>query len=187
MQIQLAFELSPWDKRSIFWRFDDGQHQRRPLYSFFVVWNVESGARGSIQLVLGVSLVPVDSAHVNSPMTIVSLSPHRSLPLSCLLRTLIDYIEKNESRQSRNRLTTSDRLAFQASFIKFLLIDHEFDNFSDWLARDREKAAPANTDYYNENNNNNKQIIAAFNRRHTQTNNPDRRDLLLNYYIATWK
>lgn len=108
--------------------------------SFSVVWNVESGARGSIQLLaLGVSLVPGSTLPMRILLlpvrvsAIVSLLPESSLK-SCLLRTLNSY-HRGKTSPAKIRigldLQPSDRLAFQASFIEFLLIDHEFDIFSD--------------------------------------------------------
>lgn len=104
-------------------------------------------------LALGVSLVPGSTLLMRILLlpvrvsAIVSLLPESSLK-SCLLRTLNSY-HRGKTSPAKIRigldLQPSDRLAFQASFIEFLLIDHEFDIFSDWLARDRGKAAPANT------------------------------------------
>lgn len=88
---------------------------------------------------LGVSLVPGSTLLMRILLlpvrvsAIVSLLPESSLK-SCLLRTLNSY-HRGKTSPAKIRigldLQPSDRLAFQASFIEFLLIDHEFDIFSD--------------------------------------------------------
>jgi hypothetical protein len=121
-------------------RFDERSASTSSAVDSFVVWNVESGARGSIQLLaLGVSLVPGSTLPMRILLlpvrvsAIVSLLPESSLK-SCLLRTLNSY-HRGKTSPAKIRLgldlQPSDRLAFQASFIEFLLIDHEFDIFSD--------------------------------------------------------